>query len=167
MGLRGRKKLKAVRNVCHHCKKVFFGDDHHHRNRRDFCSVKCLGLSKRTGEQRICKECGDEFYYSNWLSRGRHKGKFCSRKCVLENWIKKSLANDSPSVYQKTAWNHFERKCYDCGLDAHPKLIVIHHKDGNRQNGKLKNLIPVCHNCHCLRHIKMNDKNYRMPSWRG
>ncbi len=32
------------------------------------------------------------------------------------------------------------------------RLLAVHHKDRNRQNNKLKNLIWLCHNCHHLVH---------------
>ena len=44
-----------------------------------------------------------------------------------------------------------ERKCECCGLSEWNNLPIpleLHHKDGNRTNHKLENLMLLCPNCH-------------------
>ena len=45
-------------------------------------------------------------------------------------------------------------RCVKCGY-KNERVLVVHHKDGNRKNNKLKNLEWLCRNCHYLVH-KMN-----------
>lgn len=45
----------------------------------------------------------------------------------------------------------FDRKCYICNLsqwNEKPIPLELHHKDGNRNNNKIDNLILLCPNCH-------------------
>ena len=70
-----------------------------------------------------------------------------------------------PGSYKINAWKTYDQKCYDCGI-IDKRILVIHHIDADRKNGKIDNLIPVCHNCHCIRHIEMSGNN-RMPSYRS
>lgn len=69
-----------------------------------------------------------------------------------------------PGSYRKNAWKVYDKKCYDCG-NKDERVLVVHHIDGDRKNGLISNLIPVCHNCHCIRHIEMNG-DHKIPSGR-
>lgn len=45
----------------------------------------------------------------------------------------------------------FENKCMSCGIsqwNSRPLQIQLHHKDGNKNNNKLENLMMLCPNCH-------------------
>lgn len=51
------------------------------------------------------------------------------------------------------------RKCEKCGLEVwldNPITLEIHHKDGDRSNNTLENLMLLCPNCHSY-----------TPNWRG
>lgn len=41
--------------------------------------------------------------------------------------------------------------CERCGI-SDKRVLMVHHKDSNRKNNKLTNLIWLCHNCHHLAH---------------
>jgi predicted HNH restriction endonuclease len=32
------------------------------------------------------------------------------------------------------------------------RILAVHHKDNNRKNNKVENLVWLCHNCHILVH---------------
>ena len=54
------------------------------------------------------------------------------------------------SIYKKTYYESSKnRKCSLCG-STH--FLVVHHKDGNRENGKVSNLLLVCRSCHAKIH---------------
>ncbi|MBI2450384.1 MAG: HNH endonuclease [Candidatus Nealsonbacteria bacterium] len=41
--------------------------------------------------------------------------------------------------------------CVHCGTTDR-RVLMVHHKDINRKNNKIKNLIWLCQNCHHLTH---------------
>lgn len=53
-------------------------------------------------------------------------------------------------------------KCCDCGEDR-KYLLVVHHKDGSRDNNAKSNLEIVCSNCHMKRHLY--KKNNQWVYW--
>lgn len=161
-GIYRRKPI--VNNICKNCKTEFVSKKSH-TLKQDYCSRACGHLGNKSGEQRKCHTCSGMFYVPRYKAKQKTHGKYCSQDCRLKDWNESSLAAQMPGSYRENAWKVYERKCYDCGItDA--RVLVIHHIDGNRKNGKLDNLIPVCHNCHCIRHIMMSG-NHRLPSYRG
>ncbi|HYE12245.1 MAG TPA: HNH endonuclease signature motif containing protein [Patescibacteria group bacterium] len=61
-------------------------------------------------------------------------------------------------TYRKIALaNNKERKCKCCG-ETNLKKLHVHHKDGNRSNNELDNLLFLCSKCHQTKaHIYMRD----------
>lgn len=56
-------------------------------------------------------------------------------------------------AYKDMALKHYGRKCMSCGKeDEMPKMIHVHHKDGNRNNNDMKNLKVLCAKCHSAEH---------------
>lgn len=159
-----RKKPRVV-NKCLQCSVEFISKKTPTKP-QSFCSKICALKSRKNRINRICVECNEVFDITpSRLNEKENRGKFCSRRCMIKRWNRESLKAQKPGSYRQNAWKVFEKKCYDCGF-AEPSVLVIHHIDGNRHNGAIENLIPVCHNCHCLRHIQMNG-NRRLPSYRG
>ena len=52
-------------------------------------------------------------------------------------------------AYRRLAYEHFPKLCSMCGAT---KNLYVHHKDQNRMNNKIENLIIVCRSCHCKIH---------------
>lgn len=171
------KTKPTIINICKECNKEFVSKKYR-RHVQDFCSkscssknkihpsykssiITCLGKSKIPRE---CKECKHTFLVFPSMIKIKDRAKYCSNKCRITHWNKTSLEREQPGAYRANAWKVYEKKCYDCG-NIDKRVLVIHHIDGNRKNGQINNLIPVCHNCHCIRHIDMNG-NGRIPSYR-
>jgi hypothetical protein len=58
------------------------------------------------------------------------------------------------SIYKKTCKD--KEECQLCGSK---RFLIVHHKDGNRKNGKKGNLIRVCRKCHAKLHkLHLNFK---------
>ena len=149
-----RKPQKRNPLTCAHCSNPFYPKKRGTYLRAKFCSRQCSAMA-RCIHGRNCKNCGKYFIPSNGRSIN------CSLVCRIEYQIKRGR----PGSYRQNAFKSFERRCYDCGYDIHPEIILIHHINGDRGNGALSNLIPLCQNCHCLRHIQMSG-NAKIPSSR-
>ncbi len=44
--------------------------------------------------------------------------------------------------------------------NEHTCILVVHHKDKNRENNTIENLEVLCPNCHAIRHIVDEKVNY-------
>lgn len=113
-----------------------------------YCSRKCYGkaMSKKGSITRQCKQCGKDFNVSP-----SEKRKFCSTECSLE--YKRTIWNSSYTSVRKAMFVRGKiTKCEICGYCEHPEILGVHHKDKNRKNNDLSNLIVVCPNCHSLLH---------------
>ena len=154
------RRKPAITNTCQYCGTEFVALKSH-RHKQPFCSRKCRVASQRKTQK--CPTCGDSFSLPKSLISSS-RGKYCSNGCRILGWKQKRLEAQAPGSYQKNGWEGRERKCYECGYQKHPEILVIHHKDGNRKNGKLDNLIPLCPTCHAEAHLKSG--RHRLPSFR-
>lgn len=53
------------------------------------------------------------------------------------------------SEYRSKAINKYGEECAECGATEN---IDVHHRDGDRTNNDIENLIPLCEDCHSERH---------------
>ncbi|MDE1970990.1 MAG: HNH endonuclease [Patescibacteria group bacterium] len=157
-GIYRRKPI--IKNICECCKLEFISKKTPTKKQR-FCSTKCGNSVHKNGWFDKCINCGKQI----WITP-HNKKQCCSRNCRNEFEKKRTEKISAFHSYRKRAWRHFTKKCQDCGNEDE-RILVIHHIDGDRKNGKIENLIPVCHNCHCLRHIEMNGNHKLPPLYRG
>jgi len=54
--------------------------------------------------------------------------------------------------YRKRAFKRFGKICNRCNIKEE-KVLLVHHKDRDRTNNRLKNLEVLCRNCHTLDHL--------------
>ena len=52
-------------------------------------------------------------------------------------------------IYRKRALQHYKLKCAKCNSK---NRLVVHHKDKNKLNGELTNLVILCGSCHSKEH---------------
>lgn len=91
----------------------------------------------RSGVYEKCL-CGKSFYrYPS------EKQIYCSRKCAYENRpiYKKQILN----TYRTVARVHLKQVCIVCSKESG---LVVHHKDGNRNNNSVSNLEYRCYKHH-------------------
>lgn len=147
---------KAVTGSCAICGKQI--KIYQHGNSTKTCSKQCGALYRRKSVVvKSCVVCGSEFSVHP-PSRARNKS-CCSSACryVLMSKTRRSKS-EAYSTYRQRAYRAFSQVCQECGYDEHPEILRVHHKDGNRLNGHLSNLMILCPNCHVLKHIHMQNR---------
>ena len=146
---------------CQICrKKIYIKPSHVRRGWGKYCSKKCQAESQRTGKVLPCGVCGKKVWRG--LSEIKHSrsGKvFCSKSCSAV-WRNKTVLAGEHHVNWKTGIYAYRNilgrtgqktKCIICGL-TDKRILIVHHKDKNRQNNKSENLCWLCWNCHYLVH---------------
>jgi len=63
----------------------------------------------------------------------------------------KNNGNWKESSYRTTCFSFHKKECIICGEN---KIVAVHHYDGNHENNKKENLIPLCPTHHCYWHSK-------------
>jgi hypothetical protein len=146
---------------CKICAKKFYvRPSHKRRGWGKFCSIKCRTKSQFKGKEVNCFLCGKQIYRSPKDLRSSKSGKFfCNKSCqtIWRNKILFSGENHANWKYGKSAYRRIlsetnqKKCCRRCNVtDA--RILVVHHKDHDRENNKVDNLIWLCLNCHFLVH---------------
>lgn len=133
-----------------------------------FCSRKCAAktifpalrayekLTRGTSRsEKSCMICGKKFLrFPHELKDGQRY--FCSTKCAAKFRSNRSLYTPSSSInkQRKNVLATRERRCQKCEYSAHPEILVIHHINEIRLDGRLENLELVCPNCHEEEHLR-------------
>lgn len=73
--------------------------------------------------------------------------------------ISKSRFKTGIKIYRKLIWE-IEKRLKICEICQIKRKVVIHHKDFNRYNNNINNLMVVCYKCHTKihRNLKSNQK---------
>ena len=124
-----------------------------------FCSTVCHGLSCR--KETPCLICGKP------IRAGLNK-KTCSRSCANKHRegirYKMNRSKDKAKSQRSLKIKLLQARgssCERCGFNKY-QILQIHHKDKNRNNNKLDNLMIVCKSCHAkYDNAQTNFKNYR------
>jgi hypothetical protein len=127
-----------------------------------YCSQKCFHENQKKGKIVACFICQKDTYKApKDLKHSKSKKYFCSKSCQTKwrnsivfigtnhsNW------KNGNRVYR----NLLERSGGGSGLWCRKckakdkRVLIVHHKDSDRENNNLKNLVWLCHNCHYLVH---------------
>lgn len=119
-------------------------------------------------EKRFCRVCNNIFelnvyrYGKNWLKKN-NRGIFCSRNCfyiyrkgmrVSPNTEFKSenMIWDKHPNFKTGIWSYQRFRKGECEKCKIKENLQIHHKDKNRYNNNLNNLITLCRSCHWSNH---------------
>ena len=156
-------KINTIEKPCVYCNNTFTAKlKEHLRGNAKYCSKDCFykQLSKdrslQTEDNCTCSYCGNSFHKSPSKIK---EFNFCSRKCKDTAQkigsgipIQPSHYGEELASYRAKAFQHYEHKCAKCGYDEYTKVLQVHHKDCNRENNEIDNLIILCPTCHCVEH---------------
>lgn len=158
-----RKKNHKL--ICKFCNKIYYVTTYESK-RSTYCSRKChsnMRKSKRTNL--ICEWCGKQYSKPYSLAKiSKQCSKYCHNKANaqkipigINHWRFKT----GIGIFRRIAKECFPVKCFICSSD---KYLNVHHKDSNRFNNKISNLMYVCRSCHNRIHkvifnIKHMNKN--------
>jgi hypothetical protein len=152
--------------LCNHCSLEFYAKPSWIKNGYGkYCSRKCSQDSQRNGKIFKCVICSTSVYRNLKDQKRSKSGKFfCSKSCQTiwrnsmvytgnnhPNWV-----NGESSYRNKMIRGDADKVCKRC-LENDSRILAVHHKDKNRKNNELCNLIWLCHNCHFLVHNFKNE----------
>lgn len=99
-----------------------------------------------------CAYCGKKLVRAKRLVDKNKSGYFyCSRDHgnKHKNILREENGEfDNSKSYRKRAFSHYSPQCTICHWDEDERILEVHHKDSNRNNNKVENLIILCPNCH-------------------
>jgi hypothetical protein len=146
---------------CKICGKEFYVKPFHAKKGwGKYCSIKCRTKSQFKGRWVECAHCGKKIWRTpKDFKRSKRNKFFCSVACHC-SWENKNVRygiNAPNWISGETAYRDLMRrhgilfKCVKCGI-SDKRVLVVHHKDGNRRNNDIKNLERICCNCHAILH---------------
>jgi hypothetical protein len=93
---------------------------------------------------KVCPVCSSEFKTE---PRNEKEQVTCSRACSNTYF----RTRDGASTYRDRALKYYGAKCFSCNF-TNLLALEVHHKDKNRDNNSIENLVVLCANCHRITH---------------
>jgi len=125
-----------------------------------YCSIECRTKAQFKGRWVECGYCGKKIWRTPKDFKRSKRNKFffsVGCHCSWENKNVRYGINAPNWVSGETAYGDLMRrynipyKCVRCGI-VDKRVLVVHHRDGNRRNNKIDNLERICCNCHAILH---------------
>lgn len=150
-----------IRRKCKVCGKLFFIKKFHaDKGWGKSCSIKCRSKAQRNGKWVKCENCGKKVYRTpRDFRKSKNKRFFCSVNCHC-SWENKNVrcgVNAPNWIAGESAYRDLMHRhkipliCSRCGISDR-RVLIVHHKDGNRKNNNIDNLQRICCNCHAIIH---------------
>lgn len=124
-----------------------------------YCSKTCQSKGQRTGQIHECYICKKPTYKNlNTVIKSETGKFFCSKSCQTV-WRNTNYSGNNHSNWKggKASYRKIlsradvEEICAKC-KNQDKRILAVHHKDKNRDNNLVSNLVWLCHNCHYLVH---------------
>jgi len=145
---------------CKLCEKEFYAKPFFlKKGNAKYCSAECQYKAARKGSNVPCYICKKETYRSKAkLKSSKSKKYFCNKSCQTK-WRNREFIGEKHAnwIHGRSAYksvltrNKIPAVCKICKTKDE-RVLAVHHKDQDRLNNKLNNLVWVCHNCHHLVH---------------
>lgn len=124
-----------------------------------FCSRKCANSRIQTKEINKKRSQSVKKTFSNFTQKER-KEKLCHPPKFTKE-LREKISNalnkyDTKNILIKKKINN---KCERCNSQ---KNLCCHHKDMNKKNNNMENLIIFCKSCHIKEHYKIGTKSGKM-----
>lgn len=122
------------------------------------CSVGCRKIIQEKALKVLCANCGKILSKSpSRLRKSKSEKYFCNLKCRKDGQrhIPELYGTDfkfSGNSYRSHALSIYGKVCQLCGFNKNESALEVHHKDKNRNNNTITNLIVLCANCHKIIH---------------
>lgn len=143
---------------------------------KNYCSMSCwtsVRLSLRPERHRICIQCGKHFETNPaYMKRRASAGKFCSRNCFnqyqkvrIDRVINNPIISDDIKTYKNITSEGKEIRLHRYLMEKklNRKLARnehVHHKNGNKLDNRIENLILLNASIHHSLHGKKRSGFY-------
>lgn len=173
-----KDNMNTVTKECFYCKTLFNAPlKEVKRGHGKFCSHSCSSkygqsLQQKPNPNVKCATCGALFYKNPSKRKlAKHGFYFC---CRLHKDIAQRLGGikeiqpphygNITSSYRQLALSKLPNKCNRCGYNKSISVLVVHHKDRNRNNCSITNLEILCPTHHMEEHYLAKDGLYNKRS---
>ena len=163
-----RENMKTKSKSCRNCTNQFNAPVREiKRGNGNFCSISCALKYRQKNKSKKkpnveCAYCSKAFYKTPSSMKISKSGLFfCCRghkdRSQRIGGIKEIMPphygnGSGVHTYRRLAFDNLPHECANCGWDEVPKILEVHHKDEDRSNNDLSNLLIVCPTCHCVGH---------------
>jgi HNH endonuclease len=151
---------------CQYCGKVFHRSpaNFHKSSTHAYCGRVCYDKARSEGIAEVrkpvdesdhpatCTFCGKTFVIKRSPFGGYRPKKYCSKECQRQSHITTGSYIPRAVVLKQQGGSCEMCSCLDVSI------LEVHHKDRNRSNNKLDNLILLCPNCHTKLHRIANRR---------
>jgi hypothetical protein len=172
--------ITTITKNCLNCEQPFEAKPSEvNRGNAKYCTKKCTGEAIK--KQRIakfalintpnveCAYCKEMFYLSESKKKNSRSGLFfCCRehKDIAQRIggikeIQPPHYTNAGRVYRDIAFRNKQKICERCDYSKIPEVLVVHHKDRNRENNNIENLEVLCPTCHSEEHFNNKDGNWK------
>lgn len=174
----GNSHRTPVEKKCEFCGRAFVTSYAKTR----FCSIRCSLKATVPDKVLTCVDCGRKFDFHGRTRKlrcpecsDRHRLEIVHR--VIERKSDpyrekiKTLEDGKKFLYRRTCYEWWPKKCVVCGRADDGKFSIdVHHIDGDVDNMRADNLIPLCRFCHKRVHRlgrKIGLKNSLFSYWKN
>lgn len=176
--------MKTITQSCQTCKENFEAQlGEVNRGNAKYCSRKCSakGVKKKLLERSAkinvpnveCSYCKKMFYKNASQKENSKKNlHFCCREHKdLAQRVEFGLKDLQPSHYgsgnshyREIAFRTKPKICERCNYSKYSEILEVHHRDRNRNNNSIENLVVVCPTCHMEEHFLNKDGKWKIKT---